>query len=81
MPKADREHRQPGKREIRSVLDLIPERVIDQNALCMVEIAQARGLDPGAVERLKKEGMELGIWEQVWKKYNGRTVKAYRPKK
>jgi hypothetical protein len=63
------------------ILDSIPDFAWDQNSACLEEIMAAKGMNHAAAQRLRNAKIESGEWEQVWKKYHGRRIKAYRLKK
>ena len=64
-----------------SLLDKIEKREMDQRAFSLVEIMKIKNLPRPVVEELRDINMTSGAWERVWKKFNGRVVKAYREKK
>jgi hypothetical protein len=64
-----------------SVLDLIPEKTYDQDALTIEEIAQAKGLSTSHARHHAALWVKEGRAERVFKRVNGKTVPAYRLKR
>ena len=60
------------------VSELIPKRIIDQNAQTIEEISKASGLSSSCTKVQIKEFLSLYKVEKVWKKTGRNLVPAYR---
>lgn len=60
------------------VSELIPKRIIDQNAQTIEEISKASGLNITSTKDQIKEFLSLYKVEKVWKKSGRNLVPAYR---
>ena len=54
-------------------------KIIDQNAASSAELSEMRKEGRACCSKFIKKKLESGEFEQVYKVYNGRTIKAYRP--
>lgn len=64
----------------KSILDLIPDRIFDENAYTLKELAAARGMNRMTMTNRIEKLMEDGNVEQVWKRSGGKPVRAFRLK-
>lgn len=60
------------------ISDSIEKVIYDQNAETAGEIVSKTLISREAFAKMCVANIKAGKWEQVWKKHNGRTVKAYR---
>ena len=60
------------------LLDSIPKKIIDPNASTLYEIMSDRCLSRHPATELRDLNIQTGAWQEVWKKVNGRVVRAYR---
>jgi hypothetical protein len=60
------------------LLDTIPEKKLDPTASTIDEIMRDRGICRGAASEIRNLNISTGAWVEVWKKINGRVVRAYR---
>ena len=59
---------------------MLEQRVYDDNALTFKQIRILLGKGPDNTKTYIERKLETGEWEQVWKRTNGRSPMAYRPK-
>lgn len=67
---------------MKSIIDLLPKRVVDPKALTINEIvSKTPGFGRSSVDKMIRERIKSGEAEQVWKKVGTKYVPAYRAKK
>lgn len=64
----------------KTILDLFPQRVIDEKAFSLDEISAAKGYGRSQMSRYIREKVASGEIEQVWKHKGRIVVMAYRMK-
>ena len=61
-----------------SLLESIPKKIFDQDAVTIEEIMADRCLSRHPATELRNLNLQSGAWEEVWKRVHGRAVRAYR---
>lgn len=67
-----------------NIFDLLadaPQRIIDENAFTVAQIAKAQGVSEMTALRTCKVMIDAGKWERVWKHGATKLVPAYRKRK
>ena len=64
-----------------SLLDSIPDKIMDEDAASLIDIIKMKGIQRGAAAELRDMNLASGAWEEVYKHQSGKLVHAYRLKK